>query len=67
MLAVVSPRRKAVHLFAGGVLIAERWTDRDRPAEYYVIDGDVYDVTGFDAIREANGSDGFNVQLVARR
>jgi hypothetical protein len=63
----VSLRKKAVHLYAGHVLIADRWTDRHRPAEYYVVDGDVYDVTSFEAILEADGSDAFDVQVVARR
>ena len=56
-----------MHLYASHVLIADRWTDRHRPAEYYVVDGDVYDVTSFEAILEADGSDAFDVQVVARR
>lgn len=66
-LIVVSPPKKSVHLYARHVLIANRWTDRHRPAEYYVVGGDVYDVTSFEAILEADGSDGFDVQVVARR
>jgi hypothetical protein len=66
-VAVVSPRKKAVHLYARHVLIADRWTDRHRPAEYYVVAGDVYDVASFEEVLEADGSDGFNVQVVARR
>jgi hypothetical protein len=66
-LVVVRPRKKSVHLYARHVLIADRWTDRHRPAEYYVVGGDVYDVASFEAILEADGSDGFNVQVVARR
>jgi hypothetical protein len=64
---VVSPRKKAVHLYASHALIADRWTDRHRPSEYYVVDGDVYDVSSFEAILEADGSDAFDVQVVARR
>jgi hypothetical protein len=56
-----------VHLYARHVLIADRWTDRHRPAEYYVVGGDVYDVSSFEAILEADGSDAFDVQVVARR
>jgi hypothetical protein len=56
-----------VHLYARDLLIAERWTDRHRPAEYYVVGGAVYDVSSFEAILEADGSNGFNVQVAARR
>jgi hypothetical protein len=66
-LTVVSPRKKAVHLYSRRVLIADRWTDRHRPAEYYVVSGTVYDVTSFEAILEADGSDGFDVEVIARR
>jgi hypothetical protein len=62
----VNPRKKAVHLYAGQALIADRWTERHQPAEYYVVGAAVYDVTSFEAILEADGSLGFNVQVVAR-
>ena len=55
-----------MHLYARHVLIADRSTDRHRPAEYYVVDGAVYDVTSFVAVVEADGSDGFHVEVIPR-
>jgi hypothetical protein len=63
----VASRKKTVHLFSGHALIATRWTDRHRPAEYYVVSGSTYDVTRFEAIIEADGNDGFNAEVTLRR
>ena len=62
----VASRKKSVHLFAGHALIATRWTDRHRPAEYYVVDGSTYDVTSFQTIVDVDGTDGFNAQVTLR-
>jgi hypothetical protein len=62
----VGLRKKPVHLFADQVLIADRWTQRDAPAEYYSVAGDLYDVTSYVTIRENDGSDGFDVQVAIR-
>jgi hypothetical protein len=53
-------------LFANQILIADRWTQRETPAEYYAVNGDLYDVTSYAEIREVDGSDGFDVQVVVR-
>jgi hypothetical protein len=65
-LTSVAVRKKPVHLFANQILIADRWTQRDKPAEYYAVEGDLYDVASYVEILEQDGSDGFNVQLVVR-
>jgi hypothetical protein len=65
-LTGVAPTKKAVHLFANQILIADRWTWRDVPADYYAVHGDLYDVASFVAILEHDGSEGFDVQVVAR-
>jgi hypothetical protein len=65
-LTNVAPRKKPVHLFANQILIADRWTHRAAPAEYYAVRGDLYDVTSYLAILEQDGSDGFDVQVVIR-
>lgn len=57
-----SPHKRAVNLFVNGELIAERWTHRHAPADYYVVDGTIYDVLSFTP--DATG--GFDV-VVARR
>jgi hypothetical protein len=62
----VASRKKHVHLFSGHTLIATRWTDRHRPAEYYVVSGNTYDVMSFEAIIEADGNDGFNAEVIRR-
>lgn len=66
MNGVASRKKKTVHLFSGPILIATRWTDRHRPAEYYVVSGKTYDVTSFDAIIEADGNHGFNAEVTLR-
>jgi len=65
-LTSVAPRKKPVHLFADQILIADRWTQREIPAAYYAVEGDLYDVTSYVEILEQDGSDGFNVQVVVR-
>ncbi len=62
----MASRKKHVHLFNGHTLIATRWTDRRRPAEYYVVAGNTYDVVSFEAIIEADGNDGFNAEVIPR-
>jgi hypothetical protein len=62
----VASRKKSVHLVAGHLPIATRWTDRHRPAEYYVVAGVTYDVITFQTIVEQNGAAGFTVQVTPR-
>lgn len=61
-----SPLKRPVHLFLGEVLLANRWTHRERPSDYYVVDGDTYDVVSYRKVTEPNGSSGFAAQLAAR-
>ena len=63
----MASRKKSVHLFAGPTLVATRWTDRHRPAEFYVVAGTTYDVVSFQTIMEPDGSDGFAAQVTLRR
>jgi hypothetical protein len=62
----MASRKKRVHLFAGQTLIATRWTDRHRPAEYYVVATQTYDVTSFRATVDGDGTDGFDAQVTVR-
>ena len=55
-----------MHLFADHLLIATRWTDRHRPADYYVVAGITYDVISFRTNAEQDGDDGFTAQVTAR-
>jgi hypothetical protein len=66
-VSIVIRHRVVVRLFAEEVLIATRWTERGRPERYYAVDGSVYDVSNFLAVRETDGSQGFDVTLVARQ
>lgn len=63
---MAAPRR-GVHLFVGDVLIGHRWTERATPAAFYEVDGEIFNVTSLEAVREQDGSFGFNVQLEAQR
>lgn len=58
--------KKGIHLIAEHVVIADRWTQRDTPADYYAVHGDLYDVTSYQAIHEPDGSAGFDVQVTIR-
>jgi len=62
----VASRKKNVHLFVGHTIIATRWTDRHRPAAYYVVEGSTYDVMSFQVIVDVDGTDGFNAQVTLR-
>jgi hypothetical protein len=59
--------RKCVHLFAHGKLIADRWTEQNRPNAYYAIGRAIYDVQSVVRVIDPNGSAAFNVQATVRR
>lgn len=58
--------KRGVHLFLGEVLLANRWTQRGRPAEWYEVAGVVYDVRSFVDVLDPDGSAGFDVQVSRR-
>jgi hypothetical protein len=63
----IKQSRKNVHLFARGKLVADRWTERDRPNPYYAIGRVVYDVKSFTKVTDSNGAPAFNVTVTVRR
>jgi len=59
--------RQRVHLFVGGELVAERWTERDSPHPFYEINQVMYDVTGVARTVDPDGQPAFDATLAARR
>jgi hypothetical protein len=63
----VAESKKGVHLLLDDVLIGNRWTQRQTPAQWYEVGGIVYDVVSFLNVIEPDGSAGFNAQVQIRR
>jgi hypothetical protein len=58
--------RQSVNLFIGGKLVATRWTERDRPHPFYVIDHVTYEVIKVVRTVDTSGHPAFDVDVAAR-
>ena len=58
--------RQNVNLFAGGTLIAQRWTERARPHPFYEVDHVIYDVTSFVRTVDPKGRPAFDAEVIVR-